>query len=549
MRLLHTTTFRLGSFPNPTTPKIPPYIILSHRWGDREITFQEIETVKNTPELHNTDGYKKVSGCCQLAASVGFQWVWIDTCCIDKTNDVELTQALNSMYSWYRQSELCYAFLVDTPSQKVEDPTAKDSKFRKSRWFTRGWTLQELLAPVYVTFFSQDWEEIGTKSSLQKVITEITGIDSYTLLSNAGQDVSVAQRMAWAANRETSVEEDKAYCLMGLFGVSMPMKYGEGKKAFHRLQLEILKTSDDQSIFAWISSKNESRSLLAKSPKEFQDCNNVRRYGKESDTSAYSMTNKGLNIKLPLLEYKPNRFKAVLACQRKEYEDRYLFAIFLERVGGPNSIIFRRIKSNRIEKIKDKVDFDTRTEIYVKEDDPIRLNLADWMKPENGYTLLVRNRARGNPKIFRSEMVQWTINDSEIRLKLRNSGGSGLFIFQEESGTRWIMVLVGVHNYNVWSDIAVDYDHDDIDRIAEDYWKSTQPRAMKRWDNSDRRLVRLSDGAPVSLAIRKGLEREGAEDKMVYLIDMHIPDGFTLKSISPGEPDEVHHREEQHFPV
>jgi hypothetical protein len=139
----------------------------------------------------------------------------------------------------------------------------------KSRWFTRGWTLQELLAPLSIIFFNKDWKELGTKASLAKEISTITGIPRVVLLMNSKEEFSVAQIMSWAAKRETTREEDMAYSLLGLFGVNMPMIYGEGKKAFRRLQLEIMKASEDHSIFAWVGAGHE-RGPLALSPAEFE---------------------------------------------------------------------------------------------------------------------------------------------------------------------------------------------------------------------------------------------------------------------------------------
>ena len=142
-----------------------------------------------------------------------------------------------------------------------DDPSQPSSSFRESRWFTRGWTLQELLAPQEVVFFNKDWVEIGTRRSSRAVIEEITGISKETLEKPlCGSETcphicrghSVAQKMSWAALRKTTREEDRAYCLMGLFGVNMPLMYGEGgEKAFARLQQEIMRQSSDDSIFAW----------------------------------------------------------------------------------------------------------------------------------------------------------------------------------------------------------------------------------------------------------------------------------------------------------
>lgn len=171
--------------------------------------------------------------------------------------------------------EICFSYLADVPSS--DDPRSEDSKFRKSRWFTRGWTLQELIALLHVTFFGDDWVEIGTKSSLQEVILDNTGVSPQVLLMNHAGDISVAQWMAWASGRETTKVEDKVYCLMGFYGVSMPVMYGEGNNAFRRLQLEIMKLLDDHSIFSWTTeaSQDQGRGLLARCPEELADYSDV----------------------------------------------------------------------------------------------------------------------------------------------------------------------------------------------------------------------------------------------------------------------------------
>ena len=174
------------------------------------------------------------------------------------------------MYSWYRNSQVCYAYLADVRRGEclLED-------LRRSNWFTRGWTLQELLAPSSVIFFDKDWSDIGTRSSLEEYISEITGIEDFVNFESA----CVAQKMSWASGRETTRKEDMAYCLLGLFNVNMPPLYGEGDKAFRRLQLEIIKTSDDESIFAWYTQLNpqwdnfplrSSFGLLSTSPEQFR---------------------------------------------------------------------------------------------------------------------------------------------------------------------------------------------------------------------------------------------------------------------------------------
>ncbi|KAI1786364.1 HET-domain-containing protein [Ganoderma leucocontextum] len=192
----------------------------------------------------------KIRRACTVARANGYRYIWIDSCCIDKTSSSELSEAINSMYQWYSRAVMCFAFLADVPAE--EDHGAKDSEFRQSRWFTRGWTLQELIAPLQVVFLSMTWTSIGSKSSLASLLTEITGI-SYTALLRVEplKEFSVAQRLSWAAKRETTRLEDRAYSLLGIFDINMPTLYGEGHHAFRRLQEEIMRRIPDQTLFAW----------------------------------------------------------------------------------------------------------------------------------------------------------------------------------------------------------------------------------------------------------------------------------------------------------
>ncbi|KAH7395485.1 heterokaryon incompatibility protein-domain-containing protein, partial [Cadophora sp. MPI-SDFR-AT-0126] len=244
MRLLNSRTLKLEEF---LSEKVPPYIILSHTWGSEEVSFQEMQHPNE--EIRNKLGYTKVQRCCDVAADDGFDHVWIDTCCIDKTSSSELSEAINSMFKWYQEAEVCYAFLSDVPTDL--DNTTLDIALRKSRWFTRGWTLQELIAPAHVMFFDDNWKELGTRSSLRDAISATTSIQVNVLLGYNIKKFSIAQRMSWASRRTTTRSEDTAYCLMGLFEVNMPLLYGEGGNAFIRLQEEIIRRSDDHSIFAW----------------------------------------------------------------------------------------------------------------------------------------------------------------------------------------------------------------------------------------------------------------------------------------------------------
>ncbi|KAH8663075.1 heterokaryon incompatibility protein-domain-containing protein [Tricladium varicosporioides] len=243
MWLMHQAQRKLEEFGGND---IPLYAILSHKWGKSEITFQDIESDSAEEKVE----YEKVRKTCSRAKADGFDYVWIDTCCIDKTSSAELSEAINSMYQWYQESGVCYVYLADVPSN------ATNNEFATSTWFTRGWTLQELIAPSTVIFLDQKWQKIGTKSSRQRIISEITGIPANILLGGDLESASVAQKMSWASKRETKRVEDIAYCLMGIFGINMPMLYGEGERAFIRLQEEIIKVSDDHSLFAWRSSKS-----------------------------------------------------------------------------------------------------------------------------------------------------------------------------------------------------------------------------------------------------------------------------------------------------
>lgn len=186
----------------------------------------------------------------RAAREQGFGWIWNDTCCIDTRSSAELEEAINSMYRWYAEAAMCLAYLQDVPDDcPIEDAS---SAFRKSRWFKRGWTLQELLAPHCLVFLSANWKHLGTKFGLADLLQDITGIDAEVLtFRRALQHVSVARRMSWASKRETSRTEDQAYSLLGIFDVSMATIYGEGEYAFRRLQVKIMKRTADHTLFAW----------------------------------------------------------------------------------------------------------------------------------------------------------------------------------------------------------------------------------------------------------------------------------------------------------
>jgi hypothetical protein len=219
----------------------PEYAILSHTWGEGEVTYRNL--IEGTGR--SKAGYDKIRFCAQQAANDGLQYFWVDTCCIDKSSSAELQEAINSMFRWYQNAAKCYVYLLDvsTRKRKASDLSTEctwESAFRASKWFTRGWTLQELLAPRSVEFFSRECGQLGNKRTLEQQIHEITGIPSTALRESPLSQFDVDERFLWAKGRETTREEDKVYSLFGIFDVQMPLLYGEGEvKAFRRLREEI----------------------------------------------------------------------------------------------------------------------------------------------------------------------------------------------------------------------------------------------------------------------------------------------------------------------
>ncbi|OAQ59955.1 HET domain-containing protein [Pochonia chlamydosporia 170] len=329
MRLINTTTRELESFPEDTAP---PYAILSHTWGDDAdelsyIGMRDGKVDKRSP------GWAKLRGCCQRAKLEGIHYAWIDTCCIDKTNLVELSEAINSMFRWYRKSSICFVYLSDVPDD--DKPRLPQSGYRCSRWFQRGWTLQELLAPKKMKFYTVGWNYLGTKAKLHGTISSITGIPSEVLLGvTSVQTACVAQRMSWAARRETKRKEDTAYCLLGIFNISMPLVYGEGgDHAFFRLQEQILKHTRDDSILAWgitdtitvsLLKKQRTVRILAVAPSEFANSGNVVVREPHPCLETISVAAGGIRISLPLRHSHGETYLGLLGCKLQESEESSL---------------------------------------------------------------------------------------------------------------------------------------------------------------------------------------------------------------------------------
>lgn len=363
MRLLNIDTLELHEF---FERNIPRYAILSHRWEKDEVTFEDVTSKQNLQAA----GWRKIKNFCKFVGQIRpqkeerigpfsskqdseqtrlFDWAWVDTCCIDKRSSAELSEAINSMYKWYQAADVCYVYLSDvscepegarshedllgvisriyynstTPLVTYIEPgdftwyqaghIDEPKSFASSAWFQRSWTLQELIAPKRVLFIDREWKLFGSRHLMSDRLSVITGIEQVGMLNLSNS--CVATKMSWAAKRNCTRSEDVAYSLLGLFDVNMPLLYGEGSaKAFERLQLEIIKVSDDESIFAWDLHKNvdyNSRyGILAGSPRDFRSSWKISTFRPKIPRPPYTMTNKGLQITanfLPAADYRETR--------------------------------------------------------------------------------------------------------------------------------------------------------------------------------------------------------------------------------------------------
>lgn len=304
MRLINTRTFDLCEFIDDEIPE--RYAILSHRWGNEEVTFQDWQVLSVAKAKK---GFAKIDMACKQAQKHGLDYLWVDTNCIDKASSTELSEAVNSMFRWYQRSTVCYAYLSDVESSPGGfDMTNKEDvqEFSASEWFKRGWTLQELLAPVTLIFYSRGWSEIAPRSTMADLICETTRIDTVYLHGDEMfKNASIAQKMSWVSRRETKRIEDMAYCMLGIFDVNLPLLYGEGRKSFIRLQEEIIRTANDQSIFCWTWTDlvpAEWVSLLAPCPQAFQYSEGfINVDSKIFNRTAFKVTNSGLSITLPVV--------------------------------------------------------------------------------------------------------------------------------------------------------------------------------------------------------------------------------------------------------
>jgi hypothetical protein len=330
MRLIDTRSYSLVEV---NSPEDHPYAILSHTWSEKgEVSFEDM---KDLDVAKTRTAWSKVERTCALAVSQRLDFAWIDTCCIDKSSSAELTEAINSMFGWYQKAQVCYTYLIDLPAFRPGSPSDDSgpesaeavahakAKMRYSLWFTRGWTLQELIAPKNVEFYDRAWNKRGTKASLQIDISLITRID-VTVLDDIEElaAVPVARRMSWAAGRKTTRVEDIAYSLLGIFDVNIPLIYGEGARAFIRLQEAIAESTSDLSLFAWCAPEADRKKqlyhgILAQSPAQFIRCRQLEHVADplRHDRQYFTMTNRGVEFQTSLMTTKDDDYLMPLFCR------------------------------------------------------------------------------------------------------------------------------------------------------------------------------------------------------------------------------------------
>ncbi|KAH9892096.1 heterokaryon incompatibility protein-domain-containing protein [Xylariomycetidae sp. FL2044] len=334
------------------------YAILSHTWGrqgpdglwgyeDEEILFADVG-VGDTRDK-KSPAWDKIWHACRIALNHGLSYIWVDTCCINKESSAELNESINAMFSWYAQSDLCLAYLADLRRSPNPQPGSEpksgsqdlEDELRCCRWVHRGWTLQELIAPRNMGFYDQDWNLIGSRADLAVVLQNITGIHIDALQGvKPCSSFTIAERMNWAANRKTKRPEDRAYSLLGIFGVSMPLLYGIGGfRAFHRLQEEIIKTTTDLTIFIWEPRSNTTQfcSMFANSPDDFEPSSQqINSMGIDGN---FSITNNGLLMGSSTLRLVPEDMRGtgtplvLLVGYTAQGDTVGLFGIYLQKIG------------------------------------------------------------------------------------------------------------------------------------------------------------------------------------------------------------------------
>ncbi|KAG8529070.1 uncharacterized protein KY384_005705 [Bacidia gigantensis] len=467
MRLLRCDTLAFETFEGDNVPR---YAILSHTWGDKEILFD------NVCQRTLTGSNKVTSGRDQAVAD-GLKYFWVDTCCIDKSNSAELSEAINSMFLWYKNAAVCYIYLSDVSVVDRIDPFGVSRKFGSSRWWKRGWTLQELIAPSNAIFFTKEWVPIGTKDSLRGRVRRITQIPARALKGENLNAFSVAQKMSWASKRETTRVEDMSYSLLGLFGVNMPLIYGERKNAFLRLQEEIMKSTDDQSLFAWMEEASHPEGysgLLAGSPHSFANSGRIKSFGAWAQSDAFAVTNKGLRVELFLIPFDEGdiTYYASLDCCFDGERADLSPVILLKCVSGREGIWtntpktqFARIRSARMDKLsaEEKRRGRYRT-IYVRQNPAAALVGPASSAPPGRCFRMIRHHPKNLPtdpvRVF--PLVHWNLQTKLFQPSIQD-GKCGAAQF-DLSGEK-VTAIFGLHDADSpWVHILPSISNPEIDK-------------------------------------------------------------------------------------
>ncbi|KAK5660200.1 hypothetical protein OQA88_13671 [Cercophora sp. LCS_1] len=446
MWLINNLTKQLEFIQNP---KRGSYAILSHTWGDEEITFQQCQDGR-IPTGRAGQGIEKVLKTCELALARDLQYSWVDTCCIDKLSSAELSEAINSMFKWYLDAAVCFVYLSD-----VRPSEGFDRAFAASRWLKRGWTLQELIAPRHVEFYDASWNKRSSKAESIDFLLNCTGIDREVLENSANLSrIPVARRMSWASMRETTRVEDTAYCLMGIFDIHMPMIYGEGAKAFMRLEEEIAKQSCDLSLFAWTrvldddiagdSPPENFRGLFARSPREFYHSGTITR-GQMGGLMErdFSITNKGVRMETALVRSVLAGGDGILNLNVRQKpqatitQTRGWIGVYLAKT----PLGYVRCQAHRLYTAgEDRRSVDKKTEIYIRKD----IDAADQLALSTRFlrSIHLRGKPQGSSLPEVMPMALW---DPMRRLFINQAWGINVYACYKFPccGEETVQVVVG----------------------------------------------------------------------------------------------------------
>lgn len=518
MWLINTTSLELEYFVDPETDGVS-YAILSHTWGQDEVSFQDF---KNLQTASRKTGFAKIHKTCELARSQGFRYAWVDTCCIDKSSSAELSEAINSMFNWYQASAICYAYLSDVDGEPFQGlpagfenltkegiaPYAKAvaaTQFSRCRWFGRGWTLQELIAPSILDFYDASWSRISDKHSLCHVLKLITNINTSVLLDSTQLlTKSVWSRMSWAANRETTRTEDTAYSLLGLFDVNLPLIYGEGYKAFQRLQEEITRKEGDPSIFLWSS---EELPLPKHRPSHYRDLTTTPLY-----TGAFAWAPSA---------FLSRQAHSKVAKRGSRYYWSHAAMPAKAEMGSQSSIVIRNAVvcdvQTRMTSIKRYLEFHTSKGVVQRR----------IIETVDGYVF-------GSESFLEPEGVKWkVVQPQETRF------------LGQQTATR----LDKTRPRSVFLFSRVEFEGNLVDQVV---WPPQRwDEAKRQWHYSDNDLLRLDRSDPVLLGLRictLSVEPESSSEssqgrvEVAYAIGCHrAPDNEVDGQASRGTAGKLPH--------